>query len=111
VDQEFPIVNETTGFAGAQVSLVGNRLGEFAACNVPDASPCPAPAAPRDYYPSYTQTNLHAGMKSGPWTASLFANNVTDKRGLLGGGAGGVPPGVLVIIPPRTIGLNLSRTF
>ena len=107
--QEFPI-GQATMFFGAQLNLVGNRFGEFQGCTQV-SGPC-MPLFPRDYYPGYTQTNLRTGAKYGPWTLNLFANNVTDKRGLLGGGALDVyPNNSYTIIKPRTIGLSLSRNF
>jgi len=110
--QEFPLAVAVTGFVGAQVSLVGDRLGEFPACSSPTAlSLCPSAAAPRQDYPNYTQTNLRAGAKYGPWTTHLFINNVTDRRGLIGGGAGAFPPNAVEYIRPRTVGLNVSRSF
>jgi len=102
VRQEFPLFQSVTGFVGAQASIVGQRFGQLAT-----ASPPPA----RQVYPGYTQTNLDTGVKWGPWMAILFANNITDKRALLGGGVGDVPNNAFTIIPPRTLGLNLTRTF
>jgi outer membrane receptor protein involved in Fe transport len=36
-----------------------------------------------NYLPAYDLTNLRAGIESGHWTASLFANNVTNRLALL----------------------------
>lgn len=107
--QEFP-VGLATMFFGAQVTFVGNRFGEFVGCTQV-SGPC-VPVFPRDYYPSYAQTNLRMGANYGLWRVNVFANNVTDKRGLLGGGALDVfPNNSFTIIQPRTIGLSLSRSF
>jgi hypothetical protein len=54
--------------------------------------------------------DLHAGVRYDLWTLSLFGNNVLDKRGLLDAGID-VFPASYIYIQPRTIGLNVARTF
>jgi outer membrane receptor protein involved in Fe transport len=61
---------------------------------------------------------LRLGLEKGPYSASLFINNVTDKRAILSDQAyGGVHNGLPYfwnrdnINTPRTIGLSLSRQF
>jgi outer membrane receptor protein involved in Fe transport len=73
--------------------------------------------APRTL-PGYTVFNLRLGLEKGPYSASLFINNVTDKRAILSDQAyGGVHNGLPYfwnrdnINTPRTIGLSLSRQF
>ena len=97
VDDEFPLIGNSHGFFGLGWSYVGDRLGVFQA----------TPNTPRGELPSYLKLDLHAGVKKGDWTISLFANNVTDKRGLL---VNDQFPTVS-LIQPRTIGLSASRTF
>jgi outer membrane receptor protein involved in Fe transport len=101
VQQDFPLVGSWSGFVGAQVDYVGRRLGEF-------TSP---PPEVRQIYPSYIKDNLRAGAKSGPWTLDLFANNVTDSRGVLSGGTGAYLPYAFHYLHPRTIGISVARTF
>jgi hypothetical protein len=54
---------------------------------------------------------------TGPWTLNLFARNVTNERGvltsrsLLGAQATLNGPYITNFIPPRTIGLSVSRAF
>jgi outer membrane receptor protein involved in Fe transport len=60
---------------------------------------------------SYSQVDLHAGVRRDSWTANLFVNNVTDKRGVLTGGVGAVPPFAFTYIQPRTLGLALVKEF
>jgi iron complex outermembrane recepter protein len=81
------------------VSYVGDRVGEF------QSDP------QRQTYPSYTRTDLRAGIKYDSWTATLFVNNVADIRGQLAGGLGYVPPFGLQYIQPRTVGLTLRKSF
>jgi len=42
---------------------------------------------------------------------NCFANNVTDRRGLLSGGQNSTPPFAFVYIEPRTVGLSVTKAF
>jgi outer membrane receptor protein involved in Fe transport len=86
-------------FAGKEIYM-GDRLGEFSALN-----------APRQDLPAYSQTDLNAGIEINPWTFNLYVNNVTDRRGLLYGGANTEAPFQFDYIKPRTIGLSIERSF
>jgi len=99
LNQDFPLSAQTTGYLGGAISYVGDRQGIFVA------------DPPRQSYPAYTKTDLHAGVKYEDWTFNLYANNVTDRRGVLGGGIGNDPPYAFVYITPRTIGLNISKSW
>jgi len=99
VDQECPIVGGLTGFVGTTISYVGSRLGTFIA------------TPQREVYPAYTKVDLRAGMKYESWTGNVYATNVGDRRGLLGGGAGTFPPNAFSYIQPRSFGLVISKTF
>jgi outer membrane receptor protein involved in Fe transport len=98
VDEEFSLPH-ATGLVGAVVGHVGDRLGVFVG------------TPQRQDLPAYTRLDLHAGMRRGTWTINLNANNVTDERGLLDGGTGYFFPPARVYITPRTVGLNVSKTF
>jgi outer membrane receptor protein involved in Fe transport len=101
VEDEFPLYNTITGFAGASVSYVGSRLGVFG-----------TPAAPqRQTFPDYVQTDLRTGVKYDSWTVNLFLNNATNRRGVLTGGVGTTFPYAFTYIQPRTIGLSASKSF
>jgi outer membrane receptor protein involved in Fe transport len=104
LNQAFPITQTVSGYAGAQVSYVGDREGLFLPSNIPP---------PRQVYPSYTQLNLRTGLKLDSWTVNLYANNVTDKRGQLGGGIGDSPPQPFTLryITPRVVGLSVGKKF
>jgi outer membrane receptor protein involved in Fe transport len=104
VDEEFPLGAAVTGFVGGSVSYVGDRVGNF-------TSPPPA-VPPRQDYPAYTKVDLRLGARFGPWTANLYANNVTDERGIIYGGLGTVPnPEAFTYIQPRTFGLTATYKF
>ena len=77
VEQKFPVAG-ADGFAGASLTYVGDRLGEF---NTP----------PRQDLPAYTRVDLRAGGKLSSWTTTLFVNNAGDSDGVVGGGLGWCP--------------------
>jgi outer membrane receptor protein involved in Fe transport len=104
LDQEFPFTAQVTGFVGGSVSYIGNRIGLFRNRFVP--SP-----AERQSLPGFAKTDLRAGARYESWTVNLFANNVTDKRGMLSGGLGTTYSTGFNFIQPRTIGLAVSKTF
>lgn len=99
VRQEFPLWGDLTGFVGAAVNYIGNREGLFTS------------SADRAYYPAYAKTDLSGGVSYNSWLMSLYANNVTDRRGIYGGGPGMFPPFAYEIIQPRTVGLSVTRKF
>ncbi len=98
VEQDFPLTDTWTGFLGGSLSYVGERSPGIGA----------DPAVQVDF-PAYEQIDLRAGVKHDAWTASLFLNNVADKRGVL---AAGPAIGTSVFyIQPRTVGLAVTRNF
>ncbi len=99
LDQAFNLTASMTGFAGFSVSYIGEREGDFIA------------TPQRQILPAFARTDLHAGVKYESWTVDLFANNITNKRGLLRGGLGAYPPNAFNYILPRTVGLSVARTF
>lgn len=99
VQQDFPIFDAWTGFVGATVSYVGDRQGVFLA------------TPQRQYLPAYAKTDLRAGARYDTWALNLYANNVTDRRGVISGGLGSFPPFAFTMIQPRLIGLSVVKTF
>lgn len=59
----------------------------------------------------YTLLNLRLGVIHGPWTANLFARNLTDKRAEVSAINSSQDPDALLTVRPRTIGVNLTRKF
>jgi len=104
IDQDLFHIADTTGFLGASIMYVGERKGEFQGSD-----------APRLLYPAYTTVNLHAGIRHDQWHLNLFANNVGNRRGIIGGGNSTSidnPAGYYAtVIQPRTVGLSISRDF
>jgi outer membrane receptor protein involved in Fe transport len=60
---------------------------------------------------SYTLLNLRAGLLTGPWRVNLFARNVTNERAQISSSNVAGQPITLITSRPRTIGVNLTRTF
>ncbi len=98
-EQTFALWSDLIGFVGGQVAYVDKRYSTF------QATPT------RTLYPSYTQADLRAGVRRGAWALNVYANNLTDTRGVIGGGLGFRPTNALVYIKPRTVGATLSTTF
>jgi len=99
LDQSFPLRNDLSAFVGATLAYVGDREGVFTG------------SAQRQDFPSYTRMDLRTGVKYDGWTGSLFVTNVTDQRGVLTGGLGAFPPFGFTYIQPRTVGVNVIRSF
>jgi outer membrane receptor protein involved in Fe transport len=105
VVQELPISTAVSAFFGGSISYLGDRKSEFLAKN-----PL-LPTPPRQSFPAYARTDLHAGLRYDTWTATLFVNNVTDKRVPLSGGRGFYLPFSFTYLEPRSMGLSISKSF
>ncbi|WP_066703931.1 TonB-dependent receptor [Sphingobium amiense] len=101
LQQDFPLSDNWSGFVGGQLDYVGRRIGAFTG----------PPPAERQVYPSYVKVDLKAGVENGPWAINLFANNLTNRRGVLTGGAASLFPYSFRYLPPRRVGLSIARTF
>ena len=101
--QEFPLSAALRGYVGAALAYVGDRQDEF------NSGP-PFPP-PRQDLPAYAKVDLQSGVTFDSWNVNIFANNVLDRRGLLGGGLATYPPYAFTYIQPRTVGLNVVKKF
>lgn len=102
LDQDIFRTAAGTAFVGATLSYVGAREAEFVS----------SPTQPRLSFPGYAQLDLRAGERLDSWSFNLFVNNVSDKKGLVGGGVGDAEaPYYATYIQPLTFGLSLTRTF
>jgi len=99
VEENMPLGRLGVGFVGATATYVGDRIGAFTG------------SAQRQDLPAYTRADLRAGLTHDSWTTTLYINNLTDRRGLLGGGVGTLIPSSFEYIQPRTAGLNVVKTF
>jgi outer membrane receptor protein involved in Fe transport len=103
-DYSFPLQGNLTGFVGGSFRYLGDRYASF------DGSM----GVPQYHLPSYTVTDLRAGLEWGGVASSLYVKNLFDKRGEMSAFtgfslAGG--PAQLSIIKPRTIGIRTSVRF
>ena len=96
-ENDFDIAPNVQGFVGGSFNYVGKRMGNFLGTDLTRAE-----------FPSYTKIDLHVGARFADWTANFFVNNVADKRGLID-----KDPTIdyYYVIQPRTVGVNLSRSF
>jgi outer membrane receptor protein involved in Fe transport len=99
VEQYFLRGNRMTCVAGADVSSVGERFGQFTS------------SAVRQPLPAYTQLDVHVGAKGNSWSANLYADNLTNEHGLLNGGPGYFYTSAFIYSRPRLIGINVVKTF
>jgi iron complex outermembrane recepter protein len=98
--QDFPLGNDVIGFAGAMMTYMGKRAGNFQPVGVD-----------RQLFPSYVKTDLRAGARYQSWLVDVYLNNVANKRAELGGGVDGFPTDAIIYIQPRTAGISVSKTF
>lgn len=99
IEQEFAISGDLDGLIGGKVSRTGSRIGSFIS----------TPA--RERFPGFTTFDVRAALMFDAWVANAYVNNIADKRGVLGGGAGTFPPFAFSYIQPRTIGITVTRNF
>jgi iron complex outermembrane recepter protein len=106
LNQDIPLSGRWRGFLEGEATYVGLRDGEFAARST----------ALRPQFPAYTTVNLRTGAKSDSWYASLYVNNLANKRGIAGavntferGHFEGDYFGA--VIQPRTVGLSVVRNW
>jgi len=100
-DYEFPLSGRASLFGSGALSYVGDREGTFNSVFTPNT--------PRPVFPAYVKTDLRTGLHYDTWTATVFLNNATDRRGVLSN----VPAltGYVNYIQPRTVGLSIAKTF
>jgi iron complex outermembrane recepter protein len=97
--QTFELAQSVTATLFASASYVGAREGAFT------ATPARQPMA------SYTKVDLNAEMRRDAWALNLYINNLTDKRGVVGGGIGTAKDDAITYIRPRTIGIRIAHDF
>jgi iron complex outermembrane receptor protein len=103
-NQEFPIWTSWKGYVGASMSYIGRRQDVFGTIAYP-AQP------QRQELPAYAKTDLQAGIKDDSWVVNLYANNVTNREGVISGGLNNSFPWGFYYIQPRTVGASVSKRF
>jgi iron complex outermembrane recepter protein len=100
LQQDFPLGHDVTGFAGAALTYMGKRLGNFQTAGID-----------RQIFPAYAKMDLRTGVRYQSWLVNLYVNNIADRRGSLGGGVDGYPTNAIIYIQPRTAGISVARKF
>jgi outer membrane receptor protein involved in Fe transport len=112
---EFPVGADAEGHFQIAASYEGDRTRDLRLVQ-------------RDIYgdlEGYATVDLSAGIRSGPWSAEIFARNLFDERGALGSfincnelvcgdptGATAIGPKIYTVVArPRTIGIRVGRRF
>lgn len=106
IDYAAPLSDIATGSIGAALTYVGDRRGEFVASE--------AETSLRQVYPEYATLDINAGLEIEKLKFNFFVQNVTNKRGLIGGGyynQTSFNNNWFNYTPPRTIGLNVEYSF
>lgn len=99
-DQSFPLWGEVTGQVGGLATYVGHREGNFTG------------SAVRQDFGGYTRLDLHTSATYQSWKFNLFANNIADRRGIIGGGLDAYHTGdPFIYITPRTVGFMVERKW
>jgi iron complex outermembrane recepter protein len=99
VDKIFEISDDLSVTLGATFGHVGERNGTFIA----------TPA--RAFYPAFNKIDLRIGLDYDSWSVDIYANNIGDSRGVLGGGPGSFPESAYSYIQPRSLGASISKKF
>jgi iron complex outermembrane receptor protein len=99
LDYDRPIGNNLTGILAVDVTYRDAVNAYFA------SNPFNLTLAP------YTLVNLRAGVSTGPWRVIAFARNLTDKRAQVSAINSTQDPSALLTVRPRTIGIQVTRTF
>jgi iron complex outermembrane recepter protein len=97
ISQDFYLRDDVKLSLGADVSYLGDRLGNFTASG-----------ARRFEFPGYRSFGLNAGVGFREWTVSAYANNLSDERPVVGQS---FQPSTFYVITPRTLGLSIVRQF
>jgi iron complex outermembrane recepter protein len=98
VDYEVPLGQYVASF-GWTMTYVGERMGDF------------TETTERQVRPAYLTHDLRMGTELNEWNVDLYFNNVTDRRGMVGGGIGSLNATYFEYIRPRTVALSVGRTF
>jgi outer membrane receptor protein involved in Fe transport len=111
---DWSVGERTKMFAGGSWSHFGSFFTDFG---------LPGLTANYVELPSFNTLNVQTGLTRGPLSATLYVQNMTDKKALLSYASQGAPGSPLaptltgafygsgVILQPRTIGLRIGYTF
>lgn len=110
-EQDFPIVENITGFVSGNWSYIGSRLSTFQLF-VPGDDGVTNTTSPRFSVPGYSLVDFQAGAQWDGWRATLFLRNAFNKLGALDAdNRNGTSVTYVDFITPRTVGLTVSKDF
>jgi outer membrane receptor protein involved in Fe transport len=97
-EQSFPLTGALSAFVGGAVAYQSATTAAFLNSNAGNT-------------PAYAKTDLRGGVRGDTWTASLFANNIFDRRVEIAGTGSDFANDSVIYIRPRVIGLSFSKSF
>jgi len=105
VDYRWTAFGGYTGFAGGSFNYLGTRYTGF--------SPSTNVIEPHVKLPSYNTLKLQVGFENGRYTYELYANNLTNEKGIndYANQGGANQAGTAYFIQPRTLGIQLGAKF
>jgi iron complex outermembrane receptor protein len=95
----FAVPGQSDAFTRADVQYIGSRWNDFQGVGS---------GAVVDQ-PAFATLNLRVGLQHGPWETEIYATNVTDSRGIVYANRDTFIYNVLV--RPRTVGIDINRSF
>lgn len=99
-----------SAYVGGGLAYVGNRYAEFS--NIPVTTVNNLAYGARLKLPSYTTVDLRAGIYSNDWRFAAYIKNLGDKRGVVEATTrGGTSSPQAIFLQPRTMGVNVTRSF
>jgi outer membrane receptor protein involved in Fe transport len=101
LDQKFTFTGSLTGFVGASLTYVGDRMGQF------------VQGSAQGTFPSYVQADMRGGVAFNQWRVDTFIDNLADRRGVLRNGNDSLMslPYRVTYIRPRSYGISVTRSF
>jgi outer membrane receptor protein involved in Fe transport len=105
VDYRWPAFGSYSAYVGASETYTGARYTAF--------SPSSDVVVPHVKLPVYNTLQLRIGLDSDHYSAQLYANNITNSRGIqdYSSEGGANQTGTASFIQPRTIGIELGAKF
>ncbi|HEX7944069.1 MAG TPA: TonB-dependent receptor [Phenylobacterium sp.] len=102
-DYHWPVADGWDAVVGGSLNYTGKRKSDY------------SNRFGRDL-PSFTRVDVRAGIEHEGWTATIYAKNLGDVRGITALGSQGLAPGPQSpysegVIQPRTVGAELSYKF
>jgi iron complex outermembrane receptor protein len=99
-EYDWPAFGEVNGLVRADIDYTGRMSTQFRPTN-----------SIYRVVGNYSSLNLRTGLQGNDWTAAIYVNNVLDRVGVTTISASTSSPDYSVSIPPRTVGVSLTKKF